>query len=295
MSSFVSAIVNNVNNTVYNFLQVIAESYDIDYEELVGIWDKQQITKKDKTVPEKVTKSNTTPSSKKGETIPTKKTTKVVGLVKSNVPKKSAKESTRLTVAVSKEKNKFKESSAPTKRLTLSKGKSVPQTTEKKIQSICTYKTKTGKQCDKKTVGGALKCVTHAKLEASIPKKKSEDVPEPKEKKVPTSVIIRKNQYGNYEDPESHIIFSKKDKAAIGKQVGRNVIALKKEDIALCEKYGWAIKDDATEELEEDEDENDASEELEDSDLEEEEIEEDEGEIEDEEIEEDDDEEDESE
>ena len=96
---------------------------------------------------------------------------------------------------------------------------------------------------------------------------------------TPPSVVvkrtIRPNAWGRYECPETHILFNPKTKAAFGVQdhkTGR-VLPLKKEHIALCQKYRWKYHDieDASEE-----DEDDLLEEVEEKSVEEEEVEEEE-------------------
>ena len=100
---------------------------------------------------------------------------------------------------------------------------------------------------------------------------------------TPPSVVvkrtIRPNAWGRYECPETHILFNPKTKAAFGVQdhkTGR-VLPLKKEHIALCQKYRWKYHD--IEDDEEDEVEDDLLEEAEEkSDEEEENVEEEESE-----------------
>lgn len=52
---------------------------------------------------------------------------------------------------------------------------------------------------------------------------------------------IRRNKWGNFEDPETNIVFNAKTKAAYGVQDHKSgkVTALKDKHIGLCKKYGW--------------------------------------------------------
>jgi hypothetical protein len=98
-------------------------------------------------------------------------------------------------------------------------------------------------------------------------------------KKVPV-IAIRKNQYGNHEHPETHLVFDNKLKKAIGVQGDDGSIkALTKHDIDICNKFKFSyvlpsnldsdtkLEDEMVEELEEeleDELEDELEEELED-------------------------------
>ena len=94
-------------------------------------------------------------------------------------------------------------------------------------------------------------------------------------KKVPV-IAIRKNQYGNHEHPETHLVFDDKLKKAVGIQRDDGTVAqLTKADIDLCNKFKFSyvlptnldsskLDDEKVEELE-DEDEE-FEEELEDED-----------------------------
>lgn len=56
-------------------------------------------------------------------------------------------------------------------------------------------------------------------------------------KKVPV-IAIRKNQYGNHEHPESHLVFDNKLKKVIGvQQDDGTVLSLTKSDIDTCNKF----------------------------------------------------------
>jgi hypothetical protein len=58
---------------------------------------------------------------------------------------------------------------------------------------------------------------------------------------IPT-IQIRKNQFGNYEHPETGFVFSKEGKFVIGKQLSDGEISdLSTEDIDLCNKYKFSF------------------------------------------------------
>jgi hypothetical protein len=96
-------------------------------------------------------------------------------------------------------------------------------------------------------------------------------------KKVPV-IAIRKNQYGNFEHPETHLVFDNKLKKAIGIQGDDgSIITLTKHDIDICNKFKFSyvlpsnldsnikLEDETVDELEEElEDEEELEEELED-------------------------------
>lgn len=68
---------------------------------------------------------------------------------------------------------------------------------------------------------------------------------------VPT-VAIRKNSWGNHEDPQTHLVFSKESKKVIGKQNPDGTIAeLDKEDINICHKnkYEYVIPENLDKEI----------------------------------------------
>ena len=104
---------------------------------------------------------------------------------------------------------------------------------------------------------------------------------------IPT-VPIRKNKFGNMEDPKTSFVFDRKTKKVIGKQLEDGTIAeLTKEDINTCnrEKYEYVLpsnldkqlnlEDEPVEELDDEElDDEDIEEELEEEELLEEEDEE---------------------
>ena len=103
---------------------------------------------------------------------------------------------------------------------------------------------------------------------------------------IPT-VPIRKNKFGNMEDPKTSFVFDRKTKKVIGKQLENGTIAeLTKEDINTCnrEKYEYVLpsnldkqlnlEDEPVEELDEELDDEDIEEELEEELLEDEDEEE---------------------
>ena len=96
---------------------------------------------------------------------------------------------------------------------------------------------------------------------------------------IPT-VPIRKNKFGNMEDPRTSFIFDRKTKKVIGKQLENGTIAeLTKEDINICnrEKYEYVLPsnldrqsklaDEKVEELDDDEEEEIEEEEIEEEEL----------------------------
>lgn len=103
-----------------------------------------------------------------------------------------------------------------------------------------------------------VKEVEHAKV-------KEEPVPEEEVNLKRPSVVkksIRRNQWGNFEDPDTNIVFNAKTKAAWGVQDHKSgmVTALKEKHIALCKKYGWRynlIKEESESSSEEESDESD--------------------------------------
>lgn len=51
-------------------------------------------------------------------------------------------------------------------------------------------------------------------------------------------IQFRRNTYGNYEDPETHLVFNQ-DKKVCGKQVGPKVVDLTHEDCEECKRRKW--------------------------------------------------------
>ncbi len=68
------------------------------------------------------------------------------------------------------------------------------------------------------------------------PKKKS---PKKRSPPVPiSSITIKKNQFGNYEHPETHLVLSKERQVVIGKQNDNGTIdQLTADDIKLCDQF----------------------------------------------------------
>jgi hypothetical protein len=68
-------------------------------------------------------------------------------------------------------------------------------------------------------------------------------VPSGKELQRPTVVkkSIRRNKWGNFEDPDTHIVFNARTKAAYGVQDHKSgkITALTPKHIITCEKYHW--------------------------------------------------------
>jgi hypothetical protein len=51
-------------------------------------------------------------------------------------------------------------------------------------------------------------------------------------------VHARKNAHGNFEDPETHLVFDATTQAVVGKQEGAEVVKLTIEDVRLCRERG---------------------------------------------------------
>ena len=72
-----------------------------------------------------------------------------------------------------------------------------------------------------------------------IDKKTIPDILQKIKNTIPT-IAIRKNQYGNHEDPNTSFIFDRKTKKVIGKQnIDGNIDELSKDDIIICNKYKY--------------------------------------------------------
>ncbi len=93
-------------------------------------------------------------------------------------------------------------------------------------------------------------------------------------KKVPV-IAIRKNQFGNHEHPETHLVFDNKLKKVVGVQRDDGTVSsLTKTDIDICNKFKFSyvipdnldtgkLDDEKVEELEEEEEEEEFEEEFE--------------------------------
>ena len=122
---------------------------------------------------------------------------------------------------------------------------------------------------------------TTAKKSTTTAKKSTTQVVKNIIKKVPV-IAIRKNQYGNHEHPETHLVFDNKLKKVVGvQQDDGTVVALTKSDIDICNKFKFAyiipdnldtgkLDDEKVDELDEDEDEDEFDDEEEIEELEEE-------------------------
>lgn len=55
-------------------------------------------------------------------------------------------------------------------------------------------------------------------------------------------IIIRKNSYGRFEEPKSHIVFDPTSQKAYGVQgKGGELLPLTEKHIKICERYGWKV------------------------------------------------------
>ena len=80
---------------------------------------------------------------------------------------------------------------------------------------------------------------------AKVAKAKKEAVP-PLDKNVLakmtstlSNVVIRRNQHGNYEHPDTGFVFNSKTREVIGKQVDDEVVDLTKDDINECNRLNF--------------------------------------------------------
>ena len=80
---------------------------------------------------------------------------------------------------------------------------------------------------------------------AKVAKAKKETVP-PLDKNVLSkmtstlsNVVIRRNQHGNYEHPDTGFVFNSKTREVIGKQVDDEVVDLTKDDINECNRLNF--------------------------------------------------------
>ena len=91
-----------------------------------------------------------------------------------------------------------------------------------------------------KTTGTKTELISYL-LDSSkkIDKKTIPDILQKIKNTIPT-ISIRKNQYGNHEDPNTSFIFDRKTKKVIGKQnIDGNIDELSKDDIIICNKYKY--------------------------------------------------------
>jgi hypothetical protein len=89
-------------------------------------------------------------------------------------------------------------------------------------------------------VKAQVKAPSPKKVQSTSPVKtttKSNEPPKPIVKKV---IRIEKNKYGNYEHTDTHLVFDPATKSAYGVQhENGDVYSLQKEQINICNKYGW--------------------------------------------------------
>ena len=94
-------------------------------------------------------------------------------------------------------------------------------------------------QTQKNTIGNNLSNATASKSEATV-------VTKPKKKRSPnrmpsipiSSIQIKKNEHGNYEHPETKLIFDRESKQVIGKQQQDGTISkLTEQDIQQCDQF----------------------------------------------------------
>lgn len=114
----------------------------------------------------------------------------------------------------------------------------------------CSEIKKTGKKCDKKEHKDGL-CKAHwtaknkskdktktTKKSSAASKEMNNPIIEKIHNQVPT-LSLRKNQYNNFEHPQTHFVFDKATHHVIGKQADDKIIPLSKEDIDICKSYSF--------------------------------------------------------
>ena len=97
--------------------------------------------------------------------------------------------------------------------------------------------TKEKKTCEKE-VKETVKKVKKEKKENNLPKV-IETIKKP-------TIVIGRNEYGNYEHTETGFVFKRTSEnlnVVIGKQVDNEVVDLDEDDLILCNKYGFNTED----------------------------------------------------
>lgn len=58
---------------------------------------------------------------------------------------------------------------------------------------------------------------------------------------APFAFCIKRNVYGNFEHPETHLVFHPETKQVIGRQEGETLVKLSFEDVKVCEHYNFKV------------------------------------------------------
>ena len=172
-----------------------------------------------------------------------------------------------------------KESSSPSSSSSGSSGSStksskVPKRLSKAENGTCQYVFKKGKNSGQNcgttpSALGAKYCKKHMGTDDKVQKKPVEkkiknttslgEVTSPQIGENKPSLILRKNEYGNYEDTITHFVFNSKTKLVVGVQSGEKVRPLSDEDKELCKEKNFRYfepeipEDDSSKEHSEDE------------------------------------------
>lgn len=129
------------------------------------------------------------------------------------------------------------------------KKKNVLSSTKNRCKHIMTKGGSVGNQCSSSAKEGGY-CTKHMKssniTENKVSKNKKNVVVQPTEKKVfellkrPT-LVLTKNEHGNYEHFETGYVFKKFSNShiVVGKQVGKDIVQLNDDDLYNCKKYGF--------------------------------------------------------
>jgi hypothetical protein len=100
--------------------------------------------------------------------------------------------------------------------------------------------------CTKEVVKGAKYCPTHLKSMEKKPVAPSATEEEEAATQIVKKFKVHKNRFGNYENPETHIVFDHETKMAKGKQASNGkIVELGKDEIAFCKSHGWSYKFDS--------------------------------------------------
>lgn len=227
MNSLSNTIYSVISQSVEQFSQILSEKYTLSKDEIINLWNNEvsvelhvKPNKKPKTLPTVVTNTSVVSTSdeqlhteKKNEgEKPEKKVSKSLPVCKYEF-KKGKNSGTKCTSKVSSIDSDYCRKHKPSDK----------EDEEEKEEK---------KEVEKKTIKPKSDN-TNSSTTSAVVTKLNESKP---------SYVLPRNKYGNYEHPDTHLVFDKVTREVYGKQVEDRVESLTPEDIELCRKLNFKCR-----------------------------------------------------
>jgi hypothetical protein len=196
--SFSQSVTNSINNTVYSYIQNISTKFNIDESELQMLWDNGSFIQQ---------KQNKSISKSVEKVTPITSDSELSKMLKPEL------------ISLCKAKGL---KTTGTKQELIDR---LSQQTESKVETKAELVQKTLTSTKVATAVGKKEVVSKAPVSKAL----VANTPQ---------ISIRRNQFGNYEHPETSFVFDRQNKKVIGKQNDNGKIEeLTSEDIDICNQY----------------------------------------------------------